>query len=512
MQENLQISGAKVAGFIAAFVIMFIIWALPTPEGLPVVGQRMIGILIFAVILWITEAVSYPASSFIIIGVAILSLGFAPLIDPQVAKILNIKGDLIETEKTVGMLVGTKTALKLAIGGFANSSWALVMAALFLAAAMMITGLDKRIALFIMSKVGTKAKNLLIGVLITGCVLSFFIPSTTARVSALVPIVIGIIRAFGVKQGSTFAAIMMIAVSQIDSLWNVGIKTAAAQNMVAIGFMNKLLGKEPTWLEWFIAAAPFAALMSVVLYFVLTKMMPSEVDEIKGGQEVIAKMQKEMGKISFNELKLMFICVAMLFFWITEKQLHSIDTTSVTLIGISIMFMPIIGVMSWKEAVNKINWGTIILFGVGISVGTALLNTGAATWMAHWFVDAFGLATSSGIFVIGVLSFFLIIIHLGFASATALASAIIPIVIAVLTQLNEMDASINVMAMTMILQFSVSFGFILPVNAPQNMITFSTGYYSSRDFIKTGVVIMAFAYVMLLVFSATYWKWLGLVG
>ena len=276
--------------------------------------------------------------------------------------------------------------------------------------------------------------------------------------------------------------------------------------------MNKLLGKEPTWLEWFIAAAPFAALMSVVLYFVLTKMMPSEVDEIKGGQEVIAKMQKEMGKISFNELKLMFICVAMLFFWITEKQLHSIDTTSVTLIGISIMFMPIIGVMSWKEAVNKINWGTIILFGVGISVGTALLNTGAATWMAHWFVDAFGLATSSGIFVIGVLSFFLIIIHLGFASATALASAIIPIVIAVLTQLNEMDASINVMAMTMILQFSVSFGFILPVNAPQNMITFSTGYYSSRDFIKTGVVIMAFAYVMLLVFSATYWKWLGLVG
>lgn len=32
------------------------------------------------------------------------------------------------------------------------------------------------------------------------------------------------------------------------------------------------------------------------------------------------------------------------------------------------MFMPIIGVMSWKEVVNKINWGTIILFGVGISV------------------------------------------------------------------------------------------------------------------------------------------------
>ena len=54
-----------------------------------------------------------------------------------------------------------------------------------------------------------------------------------------------------------------------------------------------------------------------------------------------------------------------------------------------------------------------------------------------------------------------------FASATALASAMIPIVIAVLQAVST--PGINIVGMTMLLQFVVSFGFILVVNAPQNM-------------------------------------------
>ena len=104
---------------------------------------------------------------------------------------------------------------------------------------MMKTGLDKRIALFVLSKIGAKTHHVLAGVICVGFVLSFFVPSTTARVSCMVPIVMGIIAAFGVPRKSKFAAIMLIAVAQADSIWNVGIKTAAAQNMVALGFIEK---------------------------------------------------------------------------------------------------------------------------------------------------------------------------------------------------------------------------------------------------------------------------------
>ena len=125
---------------------------------------------------------------------------------------------------------------------------------------------------------------LIVGLGVVVFLLSFVVPSTTARVSCMVPIVMGIIIAFGVPLRSRFAGMLMIAVAQADSLWNVGIKTAAAQNMVAVSFIEKQLGVNVSWLDWFIAAAPFSAIMSVVLYFILMKMMPPEKQEIEGGR------------------------------------------------------------------------------------------------------------------------------------------------------------------------------------------------------------------------------------
>ena len=54
--------------------------------------------------------------------------------------------------------------------------------------------------------------------------------------------------------------------------------------------------------------------------------------------------------------------------------------------------------------------------------------------------------------------------------------------------------------MTMLLQFVVSFGFILVVNAPQNMVAYGTETFEARDFVRTGLVltVIAFALVMVL--------------
>jgi di/tricarboxylate transporter len=101
------------------------------------------------------------------------------------------------------------------------------------------------------------------------------------------------------------------------------------------------------------------------------------------------------------------------------------------------------------------------------------------------------------------------LIHLGFASATALASAMIPIVIAVLQ--NVATPGINIVGMTMLLQFVVSFGFILVVNAPQSMLAYGTETFEARDFVRTGVVITLVALALVMLLGATYWRWLGYV-
>ena len=108
-----------------------------------------------------------------------------------------------------------------------------------------------------------------------------------------------------------------------------------------------------------------------------------------------------------------------------------------------------------------------------------------------------------------VLSLFLILIHLGFASATALASAMIPIVIAVLQ--GVATPGINIVGMTMLLQFVVSFGFILVVNAPQNMVAYGTETFEAKDFVRTGLVLTVIALALVMLLGVTYWRWLGYV-
>lgn len=476
-------------GLLLAVAALIVVILLPTPEGLSIAGQRMLAVLAFAVIVWMTETLDYAVSAVVIAALMAFLLGTSP------------------SPANPAALMGTSAGLGLAFSGFSNTALALVAAALFLAAAMTATGLDKRVALVILSRVGTETRQVVIGSILVGFVMAFLVPSTTARVACLVPITLGIIAAFGVDRKGAFAGMLMITTTQTASIWNVGIKTAAAQNMVAVGFIEKTLNKTITWLEWFIAAAPFGLIMSIVLYFVMTRMMPPEVKEVSGDREAIRKSLADLGAMKASEKKLLAISLTLLGFWATEGVLHRFDTSSTTIAAVALMFLPGIGIMTWKEAQPKIPWGTVVLFGIGISLGTALLQTGGAVWLANLAVTYFGLQNASALFILGVMSLFLVVIHLGFASATALASAMIPIVIAVLQHVAT--PGINMVGMTMLLQFVVSFGFILVVNAPQNMVAYGTETFEAKDFVRTGLVLTAVALALVMLLGATYWRWLG---
>ncbi|WP_291868804.1 DASS family sodium-coupled anion symporter [Bradyrhizobium sp.] len=478
-------------GLVLATAALILVGMLPTPEGLSIAGHRMLAILAFAVIVWMTEALDYAVSAVVIAALMAFMLGLAPdAANPKV-------------------LLGTSRALGMAFGGFANTALALVAAALFIAVAMTATGLDKRIALVILSRAGTETRHVVVGAMLVGFVMAFIVPSTTARVACLVPIMLGIIAAFGVDRKGAFAGMLMITTVQTASIWNVGIKTAAAQNMVAIGFIERTLHASITWLEWFIAAAPFAILMTIALYFVMTRMMPPEVRQVPGGPESIRKSLAELGPMKISEKKLLAISLTLLAFWATEGVLHGFDTSTTTITAVALMFLPGIGIMTWKEAQPRIPWGTIVLFGIGISVGTALLQTKGASWLADLVVAEFGLKNATALFILGVMSLFLVVIHLGFASATALASAMIPIIIAVLQSVAT--PGINIVGMTMVLQFVVSFGFILVVNAPQNMVAYGTETFEAKDFVRTGFVMTVIALALVMLLGATWWRWLGYV-
>jgi len=481
----------KYRGLIVAAAVLVAILLLPTPAGLPVAGQRMLAVFGFAVVVWVTEAIDYAISAVVIAALMAMLLGISP----------NVTNPAVH--------YGTAQGLTIAMSGFGNTALTLVAAALFLAAAMTITGLDHRIALVVLRRVGIRTDRIVIGSIVVATLLAFLVPSATARAAAVIPIMMGVILAFGVDRKSRFAGMIMITTVQAVSIWNIGIKTAAAQNMIAVGFMQSILHQDVTWLNWLIAAAPFSIAMSVGLYFTMMLMMPPETKEVPGGQKAVADALAQLGPMKASEKRLLAVSLILLCFWATEGVLHSFDSSTTTTVAIAILFLPYIGVMDWKRANALIPWGTVVLFGVGISLGTALLQTQAAQWLAGLIVQWFGLNQLGALAILAVLAMFLVVIHLGFASATALASTMIPIIIAIVQKVQT--PGISVIGLTLLLQFVVSFGFILPVNSPQGMLAYGTETFVVRDFVRTGIVITVLAYVLTLIFGATYWHWLGYV-
>ncbi|MET4563400.1 DASS family sodium-coupled anion symporter [Lysinibacillus parviboronicapiens] len=473
-----------------AFAALIIITFLPNSGDLPIAGQRALAILAFAVILWVTEAVSYPVSSAMIIALVTVMLGLAPSMDDPTTDL------------------GTSGALKMALSGFSNSAVALVAAALFLAAAMQITNLHKRLALWILSLVGTKTKAIVFGAILVSIVLAFFVPSATARAGAVVPILLGMVAAFGLPRDSRLAALLVITSVQAVSIWNIGIKTAAAQNMVALNFIKEQFGVDISWGAWLLYAAPFSIIMSVALFFIMITLIKPETSNIEGGKDVIKKQLADLGPLKAPEIRLIITSVVLLFFWATEDKLHPFDTTTVTIIAIAILLMPKIGVYTWKEVEPHIPWGTIIVFAVGIMLGTVLLSTKGATWLSDTVFGSLGLDSMPILATIAIVTLFNILIHLGFASATSLASALIPVFIVLASTLTT---NVDQVGFVLVQQFVISFGFLLPISAPQNMLAYGTGAFSTKDFLKSGIPLTIIGYLLVLLFTATYWKWIGLL-
>lgn len=474
-----------------ALAAMLIIMFLPPFDGVSVAGQRAIGILVFAVIMWITEAVPYPISSVMILVIIALAVGFSP--DPD----------------NPGESLGTSGGLTAALGGFATSAVALVAAALALAAAMQVTGLHKRLAFHILRFSGEKVSNIIIGAIVIATVLAFFVPSATARAGAVVPILLGMVIAFGVPLNSKLGALLIITAAQAISIWNVGIKTAAAQNLVADGFILETFGQSISWPQWFLAGAPWSVLMSIALYFVMRWTIKPESRVLPGGKTVIQEGLASLGPISPKEIRLAILAAVMLLLWSTEGVLHPLDSSTITVAGIAIMLLPKIGVLSWDRLESMVNWGTLIVFAIGISLGTLLLNTGAAEWLSSNTFEAMGLSTLPLLATIALVSLFNIIIHLGFASATALSSALIPVFIALAMSIPGLpDQGVG---FVLIQQFVICFGFILPISAPQNMLAYGTGTFTVRQFMKVGIPLTVIGYLLVLLLSATYWRWMGLL-
>ena len=119
-------------GFIVGILLMILILVMPTPEGLSVIGQKVLAVSALMIVFWMTEAISIPAT-------ALLPILLFPLIG-----ITGAKG---------------QNDIQL-FRGYSYQTVFLILGVGFLATSMVKWGLHRRISLWIVKKVGKKPKTL----------------------------------------------------------------------------------------------------------------------------------------------------------------------------------------------------------------------------------------------------------------------------------------------------------------------------------------------------------------
>ena len=135
--------------------------------------------------------------------------------------------------------------------------------------------------------------------------------------------------------------------------------------------------------------------------------------------------------------------------------------------------------LNWNEAV-RIDWGTILLFGSGIALGTLLSETGLAETIGKALTKGLGV---SSLFAITLLSTIVALIISETTSNTASATIVVPIVLPIAA-----SAGVNPVIPALAAVFGASYGFMLPVSTPPNAIVYGSGMIPITKMIRSGIV------------------------
>ena len=138
--------------------------------------------------------------------------------------------------------------------------------------------------------------------------------------------------------------------------------------------------------------------------------------------------------------------------------------------------------LNWKDGVKGIDWGTLLLFGGGMSIGGMVFSSGLSQWIGESLTSALGGQPSEYLFLTLFAVTALLLSEL--TSNTAVANLMGPIAIATAVSLGFSPLPVCV-----VMALCTSLAFMLPVSTPPNAITYSSGYIPITKMIKAGVIL-----------------------
>jgi len=459
---------AQLIGLITGPLLFFIILFSFSPEGLSDAGIAVLASTVWIAVWWMTEAIPIPAT-------ALLPIILFPLTD--------------------GMDIGATTS------AYGSDTIFLFMGGFIIALAMERWNLHKRIALTIISIIGTNTDRIILGFMVATGFLSMWI-SNTATAMMMVPIGLAIIYQISEglkndpsvdtsKENFAFGKALMLGIAYSASVGGMATLIGTPPNAILAGTVNKLYGIEISFASWMLFGVPFAWIFIFVIWFYLVKMaFPLKVKQIPGGTRIIDEDKKNLGPASYEEKMVFIVFILAALSWITRSFILNKINPNINDAIIAIFFALILFIipakskegkylLSWDEAV-KLPWGILLLFGGGLAIAAGFTDSGLSEWIGNQLTALQG----AGLLLVVIIVTTLVIFLTEITSNTATATMMYPIMAAVALALDVHPFVLMIAA-----ALAASSAFMLPVATPPNAVVFGSDYLRIQDMAKAGFLL-----------------------
>ncbi len=469
----------RTIGLFLGPAVAIMIFFLPL-RSLSQEAHTLAAIIGWVVAWWVTEAIPIPATALlgaslcVVSGVADARTVFAPFADPIIF---------------------------------------LFMGSFLLARAMSVHGLDKRFAYSILSwrLIGDRSRRIYFVYGVVCVLLSMWI-SNTATTAMMFPIGVGILSAMadmlGRQTGARvcverlrFSTGMMLMAAFASSTGGIGTPVGTPPNLIGLAMIEKFARLKIPFFRWMMFAIPLVAIMYLLLFFIMYFLHKPEVGRIKGSREFVKCDLRNLGPWTRGQKNALAAFLVAVVLWTLPGFLTVLtgaespltkgysarvpEAVAAVFAALLLFLLPVSWkkrefTLSWKQAVH-IDWGTLLLFGGGLSLGELMFRTGLAETLGKALLDLCGASSLWGVTLAGI---YLAIFVSETTSNTAAATMVVPILISL-----SLAAGLNPIPPAIGATIGASYGFMLPVSTPPNAIVYSSGLVPIIRMIRAGLLL-----------------------
>lgn len=499
--------GRRRFGLLLGPVILAGVLAAPLP--LTRAQHILVAIIAFAMTYWALEAIPIPITCLVVLALCVL---------------LDVPG----TSGTDGEAPG-----QLIYAGFSSTTVFLLIGGFIIAQAMIKHGLNRRIALAVLSIPGVagSTSRVIVAFGILGAALSSVI-ANGAVAAMLLPIAIGIDRSLSERirlirpdladrHTLRFSTSLMLMTAYGITIGGLLTPVGDPSNLIGQYFIQQELGVRVSFGRWILLTAPIVVVLFVLLTVLLIPLNRPEVRRLPGAREMIRRERRELGPMSRGEFNALGAFVLAVFLWVlptlvgviwgTDSPAHLIvrdrvDPAVAALVAASVLFvMPVRWrgpefTMTWEDA-TRIEWGTILLIGTGLTLGRLLVSTGLAKVLGETLA---GRVLGAPAWVVYLMAGAIAIVISEITSNTASVGIVVPMIPAI-----ALSSGVDPVTAALVAVFAATYGFMLPISTSSNAIAYSSGAVPIRSMMRTGLLVDLTGVVVITVGTRLM---IGLVG